>query len=87
MSDSDLEEVPLTNWFDSESNFPEIRSQSSVNSTIELGINVSSPSAIPLMFRPLGPRIAIQQVQAPIRGIQWVTFHWKRRNPIKGLIC
>jgi len=39
MSNSDLEEMPLTNWFDSESDFPEI---SSVNSTLELGVNVSS---------------------------------------------
>jgi len=42
MSDADLEEVPLTNWFDSESDFPEI---SSVNSTPHLGVNVISPSA------------------------------------------
>jgi len=37
MSDIDQEEEPLTNWFDSEFNFPEI---SSVNSTPELGVNV-----------------------------------------------
>jgi len=42
MLDTDLEEVPLTNWFDSESDFPEI---SSVNSTPNPGVNVISPSA------------------------------------------
>jgi len=47
----DLEEVPLTNWFDSESDFPEI---SSVNSTLELGVNVSSPSANPHHEQALG---------------------------------
>jgi len=42
MSDTDSEEVPLTNWLDSESHFPEI---SSVISTINAGVNVISPSA------------------------------------------
>jgi len=42
MSNSDLEEVPFTNWFDSESDFPEI---SSVNFTLKLGVKVSPPSA------------------------------------------
>jgi len=41
MLDTDLEEVPLTNWFDSVSDFPEI---SSVNSTPNPGVNVISPS-------------------------------------------
>jgi len=38
MSDIDLEEVPPTNCFDSESDFPEI---SSVNTTPHQGVNVS----------------------------------------------
>jgi len=42
MSDIDLDEVPLTNWFDSESDFPEI---SSVNFTLNPGVNVIFPSA------------------------------------------
>jgi len=42
MSDTDLEEVPLTNWFNSESDLPEI---SSVNSTPNPGVNVIFPSA------------------------------------------
>jgi len=42
MSDTDLEEIPLANWLDSESDFPEI---SSVNSTPNSGVNVISPSA------------------------------------------
>jgi len=51
MSDNDLEEVPLANWFDSESDFPEI---SSVNSTPHLGVIVSSPSAHPHHDQALG---------------------------------
>jgi len=42
MSNTDLYEVPLTNWFDSESDFPEI---SSVNSIQNPGVNVISPFA------------------------------------------
>jgi len=42
MSDTDLKEVPLTNWFDSESDLPEI---SSVNSTPNPGVNLILPSA------------------------------------------
>jgi len=59
MSNSDLEEVSLTNWFDSESDFPEI---SSVNSTLELGVNVSSPSANSIHDQAFGPRIAVRRV-------------------------
>jgi len=61
MSDSDLEKVPLTNWFDSESNLPEI----SVNSTIELGVNVSSPFANPIHVQVLG---AEDSISAPNKG-------------------
>jgi len=42
MSDSDLEELPNNGWFDSESDLPGI---SSVDSTIEQGVIVSSLSA------------------------------------------
>jgi len=51
MSDSDLEEVPLTNWFDSKSNLPKI---SSVSSTPELGVIVSSQFANPIHVQALG---------------------------------
>jgi len=37
MSDSELEDVPVVNWFDSESDFPEI---SSVNTPPHLGVHV-----------------------------------------------
>jgi len=37
MSDSELEDLPVINWFDSESDFPEM---SSVNTTPHLGVNV-----------------------------------------------
>jgi len=81
MSNNDLEEVPHTGWFDSESDLPGI---SSVDSTLELGVIVSSPQLTPYMFGPLESRIAVQWVQPPIRVIQWVTPHWKRQSPVKG---
>jgi len=65
MSDSDLEEVPLTNWFDSESDFPEI---SSVNSTLELSVNVSSPSANPVHVQALGTKDSSATGSAPNKG-------------------
>jgi len=42
MSDSDHEELLKNEWFDSESDLPGI---SSVDSTLAMGVNVSSPSA------------------------------------------
>jgi len=42
MSDKDQDELPHTGWFDSESDLPGI---SSVDSTVDLGVNMSSPSA------------------------------------------
>jgi len=42
MSDSDSDRPPYTGWFDYEPDCPEI---SSVDSTIESGVNVCSPSA------------------------------------------
>jgi len=65
MSDSDLEEVSLTNWFDSESNFPEI---SSVNSTRELGVIVSSPSANLIHIQALGTEDINEMGLAPNKG-------------------
>jgi len=65
MSDSDLKEVPLTNWFKSESNFPEIYS---VNSTLELGVNVSSPSANPIHVQALGTKNSSAMGSAPNKG-------------------
>jgi len=64
MSDSELEEVPLANWFDSESNLPEI----SVNSTPELGVNVSSPSANPIHVQALGTENSSAMGSAPNNG-------------------
>jgi len=82
MSKSDLEEVPLTNWFDSESDCPEI---SLVNSTLELGVNVSSPSASFTHVRAVEVEDSSAMDLAPnIRAIWWVTPHWKRQNPVKG---
>jgi len=50
MSDSDLEELPNTGWFDLESALPGI---SSVDSTIKPGVIVSSPSVSQIHVRAL----------------------------------
>jgi len=50
MSDSDLEEPPNNGWFDSESNLP---GTSSVDSTLAMGVIVSSPSADQIQVRAL----------------------------------
>jgi len=65
MSNSDLEEVPLTNWLDSESDFPET---SSMNSTLELGITVSSPSANTIHVRALEFEDSSAMGSAPNKG-------------------
>jgi len=51
MSDTDSEKIPHTIWLDSECNFLEI---SSVNSAMNLGVNVISPSANTIHERALG---------------------------------
>jgi len=81
MSDSDLEEVPLTNWFDSKSDLPGI---SSVDSTLELGVNVRSHSANPIHVWALGIEDSSAMGSAPIREIQWIRPHWKKQGPVKG---
>jgi len=50
MSDSDLKEPPNTGWFDSKSEFPGI---SSVDSTLAIGVNVSSLFADHIQVRAL----------------------------------
>jgi len=65
MSYSDQEEVPLTNWFDLESEFPEI---SSVNSTLELCIIVSSSSANAINVRVLEVEDSSAMGPAPNKG-------------------
>jgi len=65
MSNSDQEDVPLANWFDSESDFPEI---SSVNSTLELGVIVSSPSANAIQVRALEVKDSSALGPAPSKG-------------------
>jgi len=70
MSDrpTDLEEVPLTNWFDSESDFPEI---SSVNTTPNQGVKLRVPPLLtPTMIGPWKTRIAVQWIQPKLRAIQ-----------------
>jgi len=63
MSNSDLEDVPHTGWFDSESDFPEI---SSLDSTLELRVNVSYPSANPIHVR--APRIEDSSAVGSVRN-------------------
>jgi len=65
MSNSDLEEVPFTNWFDSESDLPEILS---VNSTLELGVNVSSHSANTIHVRALEVEDSSAMGSVPNKG-------------------
>jgi len=65
MSNCDQEEVPLTNWFDSESDFPEI---SSVNSTLELGVIVSSPSVNAIQVKALEVEDSSAMGPAPNKG-------------------
>jgi len=65
MSDSDLEEPPHTGWFDSESDLPGI---SSVYSTIELGVIVSSPSASHIHVRALDYEESSAMGSAPNKG-------------------
>jgi len=79
MSNRDLEEVPLTNWFDSESDLPEI---SSVNSTLELGVNVSSESPSSNNTHVRAPKVE----DCSAIGSAPNTGNRKRQNPVKGWI-
>jgi len=65
MSNSDLEEVPLTNSLDSESDFPEI---SLGNSTLELGVIASSTSANAIHVRALKVDGSSAMGPAPNKG-------------------
>jgi len=82
MSDSDHEELPNNGWFDSGSDLPGILS---VDSTLDMGVNVSSPSA-DRHIRSLDFGDSSTVGQAPIRAFQWVTYHWEGRNPVKGRV-
>jgi len=66
MSDSDLEEPLNTGWFDSESESPGI---SSVDSTLALGVIVSSPSADQIQVRALDFGDSSATSPAPNRSI------------------
>jgi len=80
MSDTDQNEPQCPGWFDSESDLPR---NSSVDSTIELWQRVSSLPSKPKL-KPWISEIATSQAQPPIGALQWVTYHWKRQNPVKG---
>jgi len=85
MSDSDQEELLNNGWFDSESNLTRI---SSVDSTLAMSVNVSSPSADQIQVRALdfGDSSSLQRAQSSIRAFRWVTYHWEGQNPVKGRI-
>jgi len=82
MSDRDQEEVPLTNWFDSESNLPEI---SSVNSTPELGLNVRSPSANTIHVRAVEVEDSSAMGSAPNKGNPVGHAPLEETGPYKGV--
>jgi len=65
MSDMDTEGLSNTGWFDSESDLPGI---SSVDSTLELGVNVSSPSANQPHVSALDFRDSSAMGSAPNKG-------------------
>jgi len=65
MSNSDLEEVLHKKWFDSESDLPGI---SSVDSTLELGVILSSPSANHIHVRALKVEDSSAMGSAPNKG-------------------
>jgi len=74
MSDSDLEELPHTGWFDSEPDLPEISSvDSTLGSTdeissVEPGVIVSSPSATTQMYRAVEVGDSSAMGPAPNKG-------------------
>jgi len=65
MSDSDTEIPPHTGWFNSKSDLPGI---SSVDSTIELGVNVCSPSADQTHTRAMECWDHLPTASAPNKG-------------------
>jgi len=65
MSDIELKDVPIINWFDSESYLPEI---SSINSTPHLGLNVGQTSVNTLHNWALGVDDSNAADSAPIWG-------------------
>jgi len=65
MSDSDQEKLPNTGWFDSKSDLPGI---SSVDSTLELGVIVSSPSASQIHVKALDFKDSSAMGSAPNKG-------------------
>jgi len=66
MSDSDLEELPNTGWLDSDSELPGIFS---VDSTIAMGVNVSSLAADQMQVRALDFGDSSTTGPAPNTGI------------------
>jgi len=81
MSNSDTDELPNTGWFDSESDLPEI---SSVDPTIELGVNMSSPSASMTLARALKIEDSNKTGPAPNTVIPVGYIPMGGNGPIKG---
>jgi len=84
MSEVDTDDLPEPGWFDSESELPGI---SSVDSTIELKVNMSfSPADHIQEVRALTIWNSSAAGPALIRTFLWVTDHRKGQNPEKGRI-
>jgi len=82
MSDNDKEDAPLTNWFDSESDFPKI---SSVNTTLRLGVNVSPHFVKTHHDWALENEDSSAMDSAPNKGNSAgsLTYCWKRLDQIQ----
>jgi len=55
-----------------------------VDSTIEQGVIVSSPSANQPNVRALDFEKSNAMGLAPIWATGWVNYHWEIQNPVKG---
>jgi len=81
MSNSDTEELHNTGWFDSES---ELLGISSVDSTLELGVNMSCPSANLTLARALEIGDSNTTSSDPNMGISLGYVPLGGNGPIKG---
>jgi len=81
MSNSDIEELPNTGWFDSESELPGI---SSVDSTLELEVNMNCPSANLTLPRALETGDSNTTGPAPNTSIPVGYVPLGGNEPIKG---
>jgi len=82
MSDDDLEGAPFNVWFDSEVDFPNI---SSVSTIPYMGVNVSSPLPTHPKMGPRKTRIAVQWIRsAPNKSNLKGHVPLEEKGPNKG---